>query len=167
MYNGLVGKKNAVETQFSGIDVQLKKRFDLIPNLVASVKEYAKHERELLENVTALREKAMKAADGDDTVAATNLLNGALGSLMVRMEAYPDLKASENFQDLQRQLAISEQEISASRRSYNIAVEIYNNAIEMIPTNIMARWMGYKQKTLFEIPETERENVNVSAMFNS
>jgi LemA protein len=165
MYNFLIARKNHVQNLWGNIDAQLKKRYDLIPNLLASVQQYAKHERELLENITRLREQAIAAPAGDATVQANNALGQALSGLMVRLENYPDLKASDNFIHLQKTLSNTEQEISASRRSYNQAVTDYNNAIEMLPFNLIAGPMKLQRKSVFEIPASERENVDVREMF--
>ena len=166
MYNFLVGRKNQVENIFAGMDAQLKKRYDLIPNLVASVKEYMTHEKELLENVTALRSQALKAGDSESKVALNNQLTRVLGAINVAVENYPDLKANENVMHLQRTLNEVEEQISAARRAYNQSVTDYNNAIEMFPTNIMATYMRYSRKQVFEIPETERHNVDVKNLFD-
>ncbi|NNE55679.1 MAG: LemA family protein [Flavobacteriales bacterium] len=168
MYNGLIGKKNQVEYAFAGIDVQLKKRRDLIPNLVAAVKEYMKHERELLENITALRSQVMSPNISDkERFAAENQLGKQLGKLQIAIENYPDLKANTNVMDLQRNLTEVESQIAASRRAYNASVMSYNNGLEMFPSNIIAGMMRLERKEPFEIPAEERENVDVSDLFNS
>ncbi len=167
MYNSLVGKKNAVEQAFGSIDVMCKKRYDLIPNLVASVKQYAAHEAGTLEKVTALRNQAAGGKlSPDETVQLNNQLTHTLGRLMVTVEAYPQLKANENFIQLQRALNETEEQLSASRRAFNAAVTGFNNAVEMFPTNLMAGAMNYKRRALFETAEQERQNVNVGALFN-
>mgnify|MGYP001232486966 CR=1 FL=1 len=165
MYNFLVGRKNQVENIFAGVDTQLKKRYDLIPNLVASVKEYMTHERELLEKVTALRAQAMGAGDSENKVELNNQLTRMLGAINIAVENYPDLKANENVMHLQATLNEVEEQISAARRAYNQSVTDYNNAIEMFQTNIMANSMGYSRKQVFEIPEVERKNVDVNDLF--
>jgi LemA protein len=166
MYNSLVRSKNDVENAFAGMDVQLKMRYDLIPNLVATVKQYASHEKDILENVTALRAKAMSGnISNDEKVALDNQISKGIGGIMVAVENYPDLKANENFVNLQRSLNEIESQISASRRAYNSAVTDYNNAVETFPKNIMAGMMGYKRKEVFVIPEVERQNVNVADLF--
>jgi LemA protein len=166
IYNSLVGKKNQVKNAFGGMDTMLKKRYDLIPNLVSTVQQYMTHERETLTEVTAMRAKAMSGnMDNDQKVDLDNKISGMLGGIMVAVENYPDLKASGNFNQLQRTLNEVEEQISAARRSYNASVTDYNNAIEMFPGNMMAPRMGYVRKTVFEIPETQRENVNVGALF--
>ncbi|QFR49666.1 LemA family protein [Sulfurimonas lithotrophica] len=168
MYNSLVNKKNQVENIFASVDIQLKKRYDLIPNLVASVSKYMEHEKSLLEEVTKLRADANKANISDEKkIELDAKISSALGSLMIAVENYPDLKANENVMHLQRTLNEVEEQISASRRAYNQAVTDYNNAIEMIPTNFMASAMNYKRKQVFEIVEAERKNVDVKKLFNS
>ncbi len=167
MYNSLVGKKNQVENIFASVDTMLKKRYDLIPNLVASVSKYMEHEKSLLTEVTELRAQANKTNVSDaQKIALDAKMSAALGSLMIAVEAYPDLKANENVMHLQRSLNEVEEQISAARRAYNQAVTDYNNAIEMIPTNFMATAMNYKRKEVFVIPENERKNVNVKELFN-
>jgi LemA protein len=167
IYNSLVGKKNAVENAFGSIDVMCKKRYDLIPNLVATVKQYAAHESGTLEKVTALRNQAAAGnLSTDETVQLNNQLTKALGGLMVQVEAYPELKANENFAQLQRALNETEEQLSAARRTFNAAVTDYNNAVEMFPTSIVAGMMNYKRRQLFEAAEQERQNVDVSTLFN-
>jgi LemA protein len=166
MYNGLVGKKNNVENAFASIDTILKKRYDLIPNLVAAVKQYMEHERGLLENVTALRAKAISGnVSSDEAITLNNEINKAMGGIMVAVENYPDLKANQNFADLQRSLNEVEEQLSAARRAFNAAVTDFNNGVEMFPTNIMAGMMNYTRRQLFEIPEAERQNVSVKDLF--
>jgi len=166
MYNSLIGKKNGVENAFASIDTILKKRYDLIPNLVAAVKQYMQHERGLLENVTALRAKAMSGSvSSDEAITLNNEINKAMGGIMVAVESYPELKANENFADLQRSLNEVEEQLSAARRAFNAAVTDFNNAVEMFPTNMMAGMMHYTRRQLFEIPETERQNPDVKSLF--
>lgn len=168
MYNKLVSARNQVDNMWGAVDTQLKKRYDLIPNLVETLKQYASHEKETLGAVTELREKAMNAKSGDQTVQVENELTRALSGLMVKVEAYPDLKANENFIHLQKTLANTEEEISAARRSYNQAVTDYNNSIEMFPLN-MVNGMTLKlaRKDVFEIPEAERQNIDVKELFGN
>lgn len=166
MYNSLIGKKNEVANIFGGVDAVLKKRFDLIPNLVASVERYMEHEKSILEKVTELRSQAMKPNLTDaQKITLDAQLTSALGSITVAMENYPDLKANENVMHLQRSLHEIEEQISAARRAYNQAVTDLNNAIEMFPTNLMASWMHLERKAVFEITQNERENVNVAQLF--
>ena len=168
MYNSLVDKKNQVENAFGGMDVQLKKRYDMIPNLISSVKTYMKHESDTLTEITELRTKALAGGlSNDDKVNLDNKITSKLGGIMVAVENYPDLKASDNFIQLQRSLNEVEEQISASRRSYNAAVTDYNNGVEMLPTNLIAGVMNFKRKNVFEIPDVERENVDVENLFNN
>lgn len=167
IYNGLIGKKNQVEYAFSSIDTMLKKRTDLIPNLVATVKEYMDHESEVLTEVTKLRSQVLSGGLSDDEkIKVENKLTQALSNFLVTVEKYPDLKANQNFNQLQRTLNETEEQISASRRSYNAAVMDFNNGIEMFPSSIIASFASMRKKEMFEIPEAERENVNVSDLFN-
>jgi LemA protein len=166
MYNGLIGKKNSVENAFASIDTILKKRYDLIPNLVAAVKQYMEHEKGILENITALRAKALSGnVSSDEAITLNNEINKAMGGIMVAVENYPDLKANQNFMDLQRSLNEVEEQLSAARRAFNAAVTDFNNAVEMFPTNIMAGLMSYTRRQLFEIPEVERQNPDVKNLF--
>ncbi|NNC95494.1 MAG: LemA family protein [Chitinophagales bacterium] len=167
IYNNLIGKKNKVEYAFSSIDVMLKKRRDLIPNLIDTVKEYMVHERELLTEITQLRSQAMSGGISDEEMFhVEKKLSGRMGQFKIAVENYPDLKANQNFLNLQASLNDVEEQISASRRAYNAAVMEYNNAIEMFPSNILANKMGYLRRPSFEIPEVERQNVDVKALFN-
>lgn len=168
IYNGLVGKKNQVENAFASIDAMLKKRYDMIPNLVATVKQYATHEQETLTKVTEMRTKALSGGLSDnERIELDNQITKAMGGIMVAVESYPELKANENFLQLQRSLNEVEEQISASRRAFNAAVTDYNNAIEMFPSSILAGMMNYKRKALFEIPEAERANVDVGKLFGN
>jgi LemA protein len=168
VFNSLTNKKNQVTNAFGTIDVQLKNRYDLIPNLVATVQQYATHEKELLTKITDLRTKALKQdLNTEDKVALDNQISSAISGLMVAVENYPDLKASQNFIDLQRALNEVESQIAAARRAYNAAVTDYNNAIEMFPGNLMAGMMLLKTKQVFTASEAERGNVNVKNLFQS
>lgn len=167
MYNGLVRKKNQVENVFGSMDAMLKKRTDLIPNLVSTVQQYMQHERETLNELTEMRAKAVSGQlSADEKIALQNQFSKALGSIMVAVENYPDLKADQNFIHLQSALNEVEEQISAARRAYNAAVTSYNNAIEILPTNILASMMNYQRKSVFEISEAERQNVDVKGLFN-
>lgn len=167
MYNSLVAKKNQVENIFAGVDAQLKKRYDLIPNLVASVSKYMEHEKSILQEVTKLRSEANKPNISDtQKIELDAKVSSALGSIMIAVENYPELKANENVIHLQHSLNEVEEQIAAARRAYNQAVTDYNNAIEMIPTNFMASAMHYSAKEVFVISEGERKNVNVKELFN-
>lgn len=166
IYNGLVSKKNRVENAFAGMDVQLKKRFDLVPNLVATVKQYMKHEADTLTKITEMRAAAVSGSTAQ-RVEAENQLTRALGGIMVAVENYPQLKADANFRHLQSSLNEIEEQLSAARRAYNSSVMDFNNAVEMFPSNIVASMVGYTRREMFEIPQAQRENVNVSSLFNS
>lgn len=166
LYNGLIRKKNEVDNAFGGIDVQLKKRYDLIPNLIATVKQYMTHEKELLTKVTELRSKAVEGnLSNDEKVDVDNQISHAVKGIMVAVENYPDLKANENFLNLQRTMNEVESQISAARRAYNAAVTDFNNGIQTFPGNMMAGMMSLSAKSVFEIPEVERENVNAADLF--
>lgn len=167
IYNSLVSKKNQVDNVFASLDALLKKRFDLIPNLVAGVQQYMKHERETLSQVTEMRTRAMSATSDKDKAEIDKALTGALRGLMVSVENYPDLKANQNFLQLQATLHETEEQISAGRRAYNATVTDLNNAIEMFPTNLFAGMMSLKKRDLFSVPEEERRNVDVKKLFNS
>ena len=168
MYNSLISKKNQVENIFASVDTVLKKRYDLIPNLVASVSKYMEHEKSILSDLTKLRADANKPNISDEKkIELDAQVSSALGSIMVAVENYPDLKANENVMHLQNSLNEVEEQISAARRAYNQAVTDYNNAIEMVPTNFMATAMNYQRKEVFEIVEAERKNINVKELFNS
>jgi len=163
IYNSLIRRKNQVLNVFATIDALLKKRYDLIPNLVATVKGYSVHERTLLDEITRLRSEATSSRISDDRkVELDNSITKALARLMLVVENYPNLKASDNFMHLQRTLTELEEQISAARRAYNAAVIDYNNAVEMFPTSIVASMMNYKRRTFFEIPAKERAAVDVA-----
>jgi LemA protein len=161
--NSIISDRNRVDEAWSGIDVQLKRRHDLIPNLVESVKGYATHERETFEKVTQARNEAMQASGVEETGKAESNLSAALGGLRVVAEQYPELRATENFQQLQRQLSELEDEIQASRRIYNSNVQSYNTRIQQFPASIIASQGGFEEKPFFEIGDTaEREAPQVS-----
>jgi LemA protein len=161
MYNSLIRLKNRVEEAWSDIEVQLKRRYDLIPNLVNTVKGYAAHEKEVFEKVTEARTRAMGAGTTADKVQAENALTGALKSLFAVAEAYPDLKANQNFLELQRELTDTEDKIMAARRFYNGNVRDFNTKIQVFPTNIIAGMLGFKEREFFEAEEGEKEPVKV------
>ena len=160
-YNGLVIARNKVKDQFSQIDVQLKRRFDLIPNLVETVKGYAKHESETLESVIQARNNYANAKTDAEKVAASNEMSRGVMNIMALSESYPDLKANTNFIDLQNQLKDVEDKISYARQFYNDSVLMYNNKIEMFPSNLVASMFKFNAETFFEADEKERENVKV------
>ncbi len=164
-YNGLIKLKNRVKEAWSDIDVQLKRRYDLIPNLVETVKGYAKHESETLENVIKARNEAMaaqKTGDAKEQAQAENALSSTLKSIFALAESYPDLKANQNFLELQRELTDTEDKIQASRRFYNGNVRDFNTKIETFPTNIFAGMLHFEKFDFFEIGDKkQRENVKV------
>jgi LemA protein len=168
LYNSLVRRKNDVENAFASVDVMLKKRYDLIPNLVETVKSYMKHEKSLLTELTELRVQAVSGGITDDErVNLENKITKGIAGVMVAVENYPDLKASQNFLQLQAAWNEAEEQISAARRTFNAAVTAFNNKVETFPSNIMAGIMGYKRRTLFEIPDLERQNLNAKNLFEA
>ena len=156
-YNNLVRMRNNRENAFANIDVQLRQRYDLIPQLVATVKGYATHEKELLQRVTEARTAAMGATNINDKIATDNRLTGALAGLKVQLEAYPDLKANQNFMQLQTEIADIENKLAATRRFFNSATRELNNAVQVFPSNIIAQMFGFHKEVMFEIPQTDRE----------
>ena len=161
-YNGFIKAKNNVEESYATMDVYLKKRYDLIPNLVETVKGYAKHESETFQKVTEARNIAVSATSVEDKVKGENMLTGALKSLFAVLEAYPDLKANQNFMDLQSQLKQVELDIANARKYYNAVVKIFNNKCQMFPSNIIGNMFHFEPKEMFEVENTEeRENVKV------
>ncbi|MCL1978992.1 MAG: LemA family protein [Methanomassiliicoccaceae archaeon] len=161
-YNGFVSKKLKVENNFSQIKIQCKKRFDLVPNLVETVKGYAKHEKETLENVIAARGLGVSAKGVQDLAEADNMLTRTLGRLFALGEAYPELRANANFMHMQNELVEIEKTIAASRSFYNDSVMMYNKAIMIFPNSIMASLFGFKKAEFFDAPEEETQNVKVS-----
>ncbi|ADH97950.1 LemA family protein [Salisediminibacterium selenitireducens] len=162
-YNGLIKMRNWVEESWAQIDVQLKRRYDLIPNLVETVKGYAKHEEETLTKVVELRNKMGDSTlSRQDTMEVNDQLSGALKSMFALREAYPDLKANENFKMLQEELTQTENKIAYSRQLYNNTVMKYNTKIESIPTNIIAGIHNFEKRDMLEAKAEERENVRVS-----
>jgi LemA protein len=161
-YNSLIRLKNEAENSWSQIDVQLKRRSDLIPNLVDTVKGYMKHEKETLENITKARSAIMNAESVQETANASNMLTGALKSLFAVSENYPDLKASQNFIQLQEEISGTENKISYARQHYNDMVMMYRNKMETIPTNIIASLFNFKDKDLFEATTEEKKNIKVN-----
>lgn len=165
LYNSLVTLRVRSDEAWSDIDIQLKRRHDLIPNLIETVKGYAKHESELLEKVTAARTAAIQAAGSSPAEQAKNenVLSGVLKSVFAITENYPDLKANQNFLKLQEELASTEDKIQAARRFYNGNVRDLNTKIDTFPSNIIANMFGFQKKEFFELEDkTERENVKVS-----
>ena len=156
LFNSLVRKKNHCKESWSGIEVQLKRRYNLIPNLVESVKGYSKHETSTFEKVTKARTEAMNAQGTAEKGKAENMLSSALKSLFAVAENYPELKANENYLHLQEELSDTEDKIQASRRFYNNTVKDFNTAIESVPTNVVAKMFNFKQRDFFELKEEEK-----------
>lgn len=168
IYNSLIGKKNQVTNAFSAIDVMLKKRFDLIPNLVEVVKQYTQYEGDTLTKITELRGKAMgNNVSEADKLALDQQMGTAVKGLMVSVENYPDLKANTNFLNLQSTWTESEEQIAAARRNYNATVTTYNNAVMMFPSSIFAGMLGYQTMAVLESTVEERKNINAKELFNN
>ena len=159
IYNNLVKLRNNRENAFANIDVQLKQRHDLIPQLVATVKGYATHEKELLENITAARTAGVNATSIDDKIKADQQLTSALAGLKVQVEAYPDLKANQNFMQLQGELADIENKLAAVRRYFNSATRELNTAVQSFPSNIFAGMFGFHKEAMYEIEASQRAEV--------
>ena len=157
MYNGLVGSRNRVDNAWSQVDVQLKRRYDLIPNLVETVKGYAAHEKETFERVIQARNAAQSAQTPAQQAEAENFLTGALRQLFALAEAYPELRASENFQRLQEELSETENKIAVSRQIYNDTVLSYNNKVQQVPTNLIASMFGFNTREFFEAGDEAQE----------
>jgi LemA protein len=160
-YNGLVSMRNRIENAWAQIDVQLKRRYDLIPNLVETVKGYASHERGTLEAVVQARNMAMSAQGPQEQAAAENMITGALKSVFALQEAYPDLKANENFLNLQEELTGTEGRIAYARQFYNDSVYGYNTKVQSVPSNIIANQFNFDEREYFEVDEGSRANVQV------
>ena len=168
MYNSLIGKKNQVTNAFSSIDVMLKKRFDLIPNLVEVVKQYTQYEGDTLTKITELRGKAMGSNVSEaDKLALDQQMGTAVKGLMLSVENYPDLKANTNFLNLQSTWTESEEQIAAARRNYNATVTTYNNAVMMFPGSIFAGMLGYQTMAVLESTIEERKNISAKELFNN
>ena len=161
LYNSLIRLKNEVNNSFSQIDVQLKRRNDLIPNLVQTVKGYMKHEKGVLESVTKARTSIMKASTIQQKAKASNQISEALKTIFAVSENYPNLKANENFLQLQEELTGTENKVSYSRQHYNDIVMKFNNKIQVFPNNFLANTLGFKEKELFTATESERKNIKV------
>ncbi len=162
VYNGLVTAKLRIKEAFSQIDVQLKRRTDLIPNLVEAVKGYAKHEKELFENVTKARSSLMRANGAHEKAEANNMLSDTLKSLFAVAENYPELKANENFAKLQDELSDTENKVAYSRQFFNSQVLDYNTKLQVFPSVLVARLFNFKEEEFFEADENERKSVKVS-----
>jgi LemA protein len=161
IYNSLVRLRNRVDNSWKQIDVQLKRRYDLIPNLVEVVKDYMSYEKEVLENVTKARSQAMQATGPAEQGRAENMLTGALKSLFAVSENYPELKANQNVMSLQEELTSTENKIAFARQLYNDTVMTYNNKIQTVPSNIIAGAFSFNDREYFEVPEEEKEAVKV------
>jgi LemA protein len=161
MYNGLVQLRVRADSAWSDIDVQLKRRHDLIPNLVETVKGYATHEKGTFENIAKFRSQAMSATSPADKAVAENQLSGALRGLLAVAEAYPQLKASEEFTQLQSSLSMTEDSLQNARRYYNAVVRDFNTKIQSFPTNLLAGMFGFAQRQFFETTDADREPVQV------
>jgi len=164
-YNSLIQKRNMVDNALSSVDTELKKRFDLIPNLVSTVSSYMQHESGLFEKITALRARAIFSKNADETIALDAEMTPLIKQLAISVENYPQLRANENFLHLQNTLNVIEEKISAARRAYNAAVYSFNNAIQMFPTNLLASCMKFSTKKFFEILDAEKENVSIRDSF--
>ncbi len=165
LFNRLVAGRNQVESAWQQIDVQLRRRYDLIPNLVQVVKDYMGYERETLEAVVNARNSAMKAHDGgtrEQQIAAENVLSGALGKMFALSEAYPDLKANTNVSQLQEELTTTENKIAFARQFYNDSVEAQNTRVESFPSNLIAGWFRFQRHPYFETPPETREAIKVT-----
>jgi len=168
MYNGLIRKKNNIDNTIGSMDAMLKKRYDLIPNLVETVRQYMKYEEKVQVEITQLRSQAATSSlSSDQKVEIDNKLSKIMGGMMVNVENYPDLKANQNFMNLQASWNEIEEQISAARRTFNAVVTDYNNAVETFPSNMIAYMMGLKPRNVFEIQDVERQNINAKELFNS
>jgi LemA protein len=160
IYNNLVKLRNNRENAFANIDVQLKQRHDLVPQLVATVKGYAAHEKEVFQKVTEARSAAMGATSINDKIQAENMLTSALSGLKVSLEAYPELKANQNFLQLQGEVADLENKLAAVRRFFNSATKELNNAVLTFPSNIFANMFGFHKEPMFEVPQEQRAEMD-------
>ena len=167
IHNKLIRRRNAVSYAAGGVDVQLKKRHDLIPNIIASVERYFKHEEKLLKGIVSMRNQAMTTNDEDMKYKTETTISQLLDTLRVSIEAYPELKSQENIIHLQKSLSEVETEISAARRAYNSRVLDLNNAVQVFPNSLVAALSNIQKSAMFEAPITERENVNVKDHFEA
>ncbi len=166
--NTLTYRRNQADNAFASVDAYLKKRFDLIPNLVAAVQQYMGHEKSVLTEITALRTEAMKGGlSSEEIIEINNKMNSALRSINVVMENYPELKSNTNILQLQASLNEVEEQLSAARRTYNAAVLSFNNGVQLFPSNVIAAIRGLRTRSYLETPEPERNNVDVRGLFNS
>lgn len=160
-FNSFMRLNNKVKEAFATMDVYLKKRWDLIPNLVETVKGYAKHEKDTLEEIVKLRSGDYDIMTNDEKISANTKITNGITRIMALAESYPNLKANDNFRDLSKELTKTENEIAQSRKYYNATVRIFNNKVLMFPSNIVAIMLGYKEKKMFEARDSERENIKV------
>jgi LemA protein len=160
-FNGFIKLNNKVNEAFATMDVYLKKRWDLIPNLVETVKGYAKHEKETLEEVIKMRSGDYDIMTNEEKISANTKITGGISRIMALAESYPNLKTNENFANLAKELTKTEDEIAQSRKYYNATVRVFNNKVGMFPSNILAKLFGYKNKSMFEASKEEKENVKV------
>lgn len=167
MYNSLVRRRNRVDQAYATIDVQLVQRYDLIPKLVETVRQYMTHERGLLEDIVRLRSQAVSSTTPAERLRADNQLSNALGELRVQVENYPQLKASDTFVQLQRSLNEVEEQIAAARRSYNGAVTDYNNAVQSFPSSLIAGTAGFTTREVYEAEAAKREDVDMRKLFTT
>jgi LemA protein len=168
IYNSLIGKKNQVTNAFSAIDVMLKKRYELIPNLVETIKQYMEYESETLTKITQMRTQGNTGSLTDaEKIQLDQQLNTAVKGVMLNVENYPDLKANTNFLNLQSTWTESEEQIAAARRTYNSAVTTYNDAVMMFPSSIFASMMNYQTMPVLETPVEERKNISAKELFNN
>ncbi|OGD92961.1 hypothetical protein A2697_05575 [Candidatus Curtissbacteria bacterium RIFCSPHIGHO2_01_FULL_41_44] len=161
LYNGLITARIRVKEAWSGIEIQLKRRSSLIPNLIETVKGYAKHEKQVFEQVTKARSALLSAKSPKDAAGANNMLSGALKTLFAIAEAYPNLRASENFKELQEEISDTETKIAASRQFYNANVMDYNTKIKIFPNFVVANLLGYKVEEFFEAEEAAKKDIEV------
>lgn len=166
MYNNLVRLRNNRENAFANIDVQLKQRYDLVPQLVSAVKGYAAHEKEVFTKVTEARAAAMSATTVSEKINADNALTSALSGLRVSLEAYPELKANENFMQLQTEIADIENKLSAVRRAFNSTTKELNTAVQSFPSNILANMFGFHIEPMYEIEQTQRATMDKAPEIN-
>ncbi|MFX0558083.1 LemA family protein [Maribacter sp. CXY002] len=164
--NKIIGKKNQVAQAFGSIEIYLKKRFDLIPNLIAILNKYLAHEKEILLKITELRSSAEKATEANEKIKASNELTKIMGGLNINVENYPNLKADKQFTTIEFELSDIEDQIAAARRAYNAAVTSYNNTVQMFPSNIVAGIRKDQDYTLLEIPKSEQKEINVNQLLN-
>lgn len=166
IYNLIIRRRNEVDNAFGSIDVMLKKRFDLLPNLLEITKQFMNHERDLFTEITALRSQVNATISADEKIKKYNELQKYSDSILLSVENYPELKSDQSFINLQKSWNTAEEQISAARRYYNTTVTQYNNSIDVFPSNLIARYFGFINKEVFEAETLERENINASELFS-